>query len=90
MTQHAIERAKMRYIKDETLASLIGDGELIEEYPTDPRGPSALVLAWDENRRPLHAVCAIDPDGSLVIVTVYLPERPKWLDERTRNPKGGL
>jgi len=89
MSQHAAERAKMRYIEDESLARLIAEGEVIEDYPEDPRGPSALVLTWDEGRCPMHAVCAFDPDGSLVIITVYTPKPPKWLDERTRNPKGG-
>lgn len=78
----------MRYIENESTAGRIAEGEVIEDYPNDPRGPSALVLAWDENRRPIHAVCALDPDGSLVIVTVYEPEPKKWLDERTRGPRG--
>ncbi len=89
MTEHAIERVKMRYIEDQTLASLIAEGEILEDYSNDPRGPSALVLTWDETRRPIHAVCAFDPTGSLVVVTAYAPEPPKWFDERTRSPQGG-
>ena len=36
-------------------AAIIEQGELLEEYPDDPRGESCLVLGFVESR-PLHAV----------------------------------
>jgi len=87
VTRHAKWRGKIRYIEYQKLASLLPNAEILEDYPDDPRGPSALPLVYDRGK-PFHAVCAVDPDGSLIMVTVYEPSMPKWLDERTRNPKG--
>lgn len=86
LTRHARERVGRRRIGDEQLVHALADGEVIEDYPTDPRGPSALVLGHAPDGAPLHAVCAFDPSGTLVIITAYVPEPPHWLDERTRGP----
>ncbi|HEY8692656.1 MAG TPA: DUF4258 domain-containing protein, partial [Chloroflexota bacterium] len=85
----ARERAGKRRIGDEELVGILADGEILEDYPEDPRGPSALVLGHASAKRPLHVVCAFDPSGTLLVITVYEPEPPNWLDERTRNPAGG-
>jgi len=86
LSVHARERAGKRRIGDEELIHILANGEILEDYVDDPRGPSALVLGQTNNARALHAVCAFDPGGTLVVITVYEPEPPKWLDERTRNP----
>jgi hypothetical protein len=89
MSGHARFNAVARHIAEtELLASLAG-GEIIEDYPTDPRGASALVLGHAPAGRPLHAVCTLDAGGTLLIITVYEPQMPWWTDERTRSPKGG-
>ncbi|MBE3573465.1 MAG: DUF4258 domain-containing protein [Moorella humiferrea] len=84
MTAHARERAGRRKIKDGDVAKILAHGEILEDYPNDPRGPSALVLGYTESGRPFHAVCAFDPSGTLLIITVYEPEPPKWENARTR------
>lgn len=58
--------------------------EPLEDYPTDPRGPSCLVLG-SVNRRPVHVVCGLTKQGRLFLITIYVPTLPKWKDERTRN-----
>jgi hypothetical protein len=83
MTRHARERAARRRVNAEALAAALANGEILEDYRDDSRGPSALVLGY-ANNRPLHAVCAFDANGILLIVTVYEPEPPAWADERTR------
>jgi hypothetical protein len=88
MTQHARERAGRRRIGDSDLVVALAEGEVLESYPDDPRGPSALALGHTEDGRAVHAVCAIDLSGTLLIVTMYEPEPPHWLDERTRGPGG--
>lgn len=87
LTSHARERVGKRRIGDEELVTVLAEGEILEDYPDDPRGPSALVLGHATDGRTLHAVCALDPSGTLLVITVYEPELPKWLDERTRNPR---
>ncbi len=84
LTRHARERMGRRRIGDEQLVHALASGEVIEDYPTDPRGPSALVLGRAPDGTPLHAVCAFDPSGTLLVITAYVPESPHWLDERTR------
>jgi len=77
---------KERYAEDITLLDLetvICDGEIIEDYVTDPRGPSCLVLGYSQGR-PIHVVCGYSSMRWIRIITVYLPKLPKWIDERTR------
>lgn len=84
MTRHARERAGKRRIGDEALVNALANGEILEDYADDPRGRSVLLLGYSEEARPLHAVCAFTPSGILLIIRVYEPELPEWLDERTR------
>jgi hypothetical protein len=66
-------------------------GEILEDYPTDPRGASCLV-AGQAGIKSIHAVLgwARKRDGServLRVITVYRPQPPKWKDYRTRGDK---
>ena len=62
-------------------------GEILEDYPEDPRGPSCLVLGFGRSGYPMHIVCGMTPSDALRIITVYIPSLPKWINERTRNRK---
>src|SRR4030066_2557218 len=81
---------KERYAEDITLNDIetaIFNGEILEDYPNDPRGPSCLILGYSQNR-PIHIVSGFTSLKWIRIITVYLPKRPKWINERTR-AKGG-
>ena len=66
-------------------------GEVFEEYPKDPRGPSCLVgglagpkwihvvIGWATRKQQV--------DRTLRVITVYIPRPPKWTDLRTRGIK---
>jgi len=86
MSRHARIRAGQRYIDDIGVICALLEGEIIENYPDDPRGQSCLVLGKYRDRF-LHAVCALDCNGTLIIITVYEPESPKWINERMRGEK---
>lgn len=63
--------------------------ELLEEYPERPEGHTKLILGSSQDGRPIHLVLNVerfeqDPAEPLAVVTVYEPESPEWLDERTR------
>jgi Domain of unknown function (DUF4258) len=63
-------------------------GELLEAYPNDPRGESCLVLGY-AGAKPLHAVLGWartrgEGENILRIITVDIPQPPKWYDPRTR------
>ncbi len=84
LSRHARIRAGQRKIRDFDLVIAIANGEIIEDYPEDQRGHSCLVLGHTRDGQPIHSVCAFDPSGTLILVTAYFPEPPKWKDPKTR------
>ena len=52
-------------------------GEVIEDYPDDPRGHSYLMLGRGEGGRAIHVVCATKEDF-LAIITAYVPSEDEW------------
>lgn len=65
------------------IESAICNGEILEDYPEDPRGPSCLILGYSQ-KRPIHIVCGCTPTGWIRIITVYIPKPPKWENGRRR------
>lgn len=75
-----------RMIDRSDVLLVITNGEIIEDYPSDVRGHSCLMLGHDTEGRPLHVVCA-PKDDYLAIITAYRPNVPDWLpDFRARRP----
>jgi hypothetical protein len=73
-----------RMINTAEVRQVVLTGEVIENYPEDPRGHSCLLLGYGEGRRPLHVVCAPKVDY-LAIITAYLPSPDTWTEDfRTR------
>lgn len=67
------------------------NGEILEQYPSDRRGESCLVLGFS-GARPIHVVLGwasrVEPERTtLRVITVYIPQPPKWSDARTRGGK---
>ena len=58
--------------------------ELIEDYPDDPRGQSALLLGFTASGSPLHAVVGLSNPNLVVFVTVYRPRAELRYDWRIR------
>ena len=65
----------------------LAQGEIIEDYPDDPRGESCLVLGY-AGVKSIHIVVGWarkdEKEQVLRIITVYIPQPPKWTDPRTR------
>jgi hypothetical protein len=66
----------------------ITQGEILESYPHDPRGESCLMLGY-AGIKAIHAVLGWakvrgEEKRILRIITVYIPQSPKWSDPRTR------
>lgn len=56
-----IQIPRLHYAEDITILDLetaIYNGEILEDYPTDQRGPSCLVLGCSRNC-PIHIVCGL-------------------------------
>jgi hypothetical protein len=60
------------------------DLELLEDYPHDPRGPSALFLGFTGDGSPLHAVIGTSGPTMVIFVTLYRPHAGSWHDWRRR------
>jgi hypothetical protein len=81
---HAEREREDEHILVEELEQSIMLGELLEDYPDDPRGHSCLILGFTQGDQPVHSVWGLLPDGRVRVITVYVPLPPKWIDPRTR------
>ena len=66
-----------RMITTEEVRSVVEHGDLVEDYPDDPRGHSCLMVGFGEGGRPVHVVCA-PKEEYLAIITAYLPNPREW------------
>ena len=81
---HADDERQAERIPIVDVEGTLLNGEILEDYPNDPRGPSCLVLGHESPGYPIHVVCGQTPSRKLRLITVYVPAQPKWVDERTR------
>ncbi|MGH9428516.1 MAG: DUF4258 domain-containing protein [Terriglobia bacterium] len=58
--------------------------EVLEDYLTDPRGHSCLVLGSTQNNLPLHLVCGHLSEEEFIVITIYRPDPEQWIDWRMR------
>jgi hypothetical protein len=87
-SHHAEAEREAETITIDDVKTAILNGELLEDYHDDPRGHSCLMLGIAEDGRPLHIVLTIlEQIEEVLIITVYVPTHPKWLDPRTRAPR---
>ena len=83
LSKHAERERQADKITVVELEEALTGCEVIEEYPTDPRGPSCLTVGFS-GRRPIHAVCALKSDPEeVLIITVYDPSKraEKWTED---------
>ncbi len=83
LSSHAHEERQAESISIDDIKTALLDGEIIENYPEDKRGESCLILGYS-NVRPIHIVCGKAKIGWLKIITVYIPNPPKWVTPKTR------
>ena len=79
---HAIRQMARpdRMISASEVRTVIECGELVEDYPEDPRGHSCLMLGFGVDDRPIHVVCS-PKDDYLAIITAYIPDADKWTND---------
>ncbi len=81
--RHALERAILRKINPLDVKNVILYGEIIEEYPDDPRGSSCLIWGKGRDGTDLHVVCGLSY-RKIWIITVYFPEKKNWINFKSR------
>jgi len=84
LTQHFLDKIGKRGIAFADVKSAIGVGGIIEQYPDDYPYPSALILGYTDDNKPLHAVIGVG-GGYAWLITAYYPDPKKWeSDYKTR------
>lgn len=78
LSEHAHSERQEEQITTEEIEQTIFKGSIIEKYPKDKRGPSYLVAS-----KKLHIICGFRGER-LLIITVYRPKKPIWIDFKTR------
>lgn len=89
VTIHALTQMNKpdRLITHEEISTVVFEGEMIEDYPTDPRGHSCLMFGWGANQRAIHVVCA-PKEEYLAIITAYVPTEEEWGKDFKRRKRG--
>lgn len=82
LSAHADSEAADEDIDIAEIRDAVLCGEILEQYEDTGRGPSCLILGFVLNR-PIHVVCGWRRD-SVVVITVYVPQPPKFQDPWTR------
>ena len=76
-----------RMISPEEVQTVVDFGNVIEDYPDDPRGHSCLLGGYTERGRQVHVVCS-PKDEYLAVVTAYVPDPAQWEDNGTTRKVG--
>ena len=71
------EKLRLRRIKAADIEQAVKSGNIIEDYPNDPRGRSYLILGRIGNRI-LHILFARLEAAELLVVTAYEPDPEEW------------
>ncbi|MCL4835884.1 MAG: DUF4258 domain-containing protein [Caldilineaceae bacterium] len=77
-SSHADLKRKARGLTIAQVRTALLRGEILEEYPDTGRGESCLVLGF-AREQPVHIVCGKLGD-QIVLITVYVPEPPNFVD----------
>ncbi len=88
-TVHSISRAGAHNLTLDEVeqAVLSSDATIIEDYPTDPRGPSCLLYGKTLQGDVVHVVCSTAP--GIAVITCYRPDPSMWdTDLKTRKRLG--
>jgi hypothetical protein len=82
LSVHAEIEARYDQLDIRQIVEAILNDDVLEQYPDTGQGESRLILGFAAET-PIHIVCGVRK-GLIVIVTVYVPGPPKFLDPWTR------
>jgi hypothetical protein len=83
LSLHAEVEAEAENLRIGQIVEAVLDGQVLEAYPDTGRGESCLIVGFAE-KMPVHVVCGTRTEN-VIIVTVYIPGPPKFLDPWTRS-----
>lgn len=82
VSEHALREAHKEGLRIKEVLHAIFNGVIVERYPERKR----VLIAGPVPGEPLpvHVVCDYADRDELVAVTVYVPNRPHWINEQLR------
>jgi len=83
-SKHAVDQTILREISVQEKRDVMSVGELIEDYPDDKYGPSCLIFGVTHKNWPIHIQCSYPSRPIVKVITVYEPDREKWIDYKIR------
>ena len=83
LSLHAHQERQEEQITITEIEKALLKGDIIEKYSEDKRGESCLIAGKVNRGEYLHVVCGMR-GNRLLIVTVYRPKLPVWIDYKTR------
>ena len=83
VTQHAQVEMDVEEITLVEVLAAIARSQILENYAEHKRGPCCLLYGHTNQNRPLHIVCTT-AQPVLIIITVYEPLPPKWVNPTQR------
>jgi hypothetical protein len=88
VTDHADEEAQADRLSFDGILFSVLQGEIIEDYPDDKPYPSCLIYGDSFSGGAIHSVWGYNQETKwAVLITVYRPDRERWIDWRTRRKK---
>ena len=81
---HAVDQSILRRVSRYEVEEAIGQGQIIEDYPSDKYGPSCLIFGLTSGGRPIHVQCTHPAEYKIKIITVYEPDSKQWVDFKVR------
>ena len=80
ISEHGYEELAADGITVQEILSGVSGSQIVEDYPDFPKGPSILLLQFDESGKPIHSVWGIPKghDRPAVLITAYRPDPKRW------------
>jgi hypothetical protein len=79
---HAELERKADHLTFAQIEAALLNGRVLEQYADTGRGESCLIVGFADET-PIHAVCGWRGE-KIVLITVYIPRPPKFIDPWTR------
>jgi hypothetical protein len=86
VSQHAADEMDAEEITLDEVREALATAILLEDYPTHGHGPRCLLYGHTVAGKPLHLVCTTTRPR-LLLMTVYEPQPPKWMNSTQRRPR---